>query len=223
VNTSSFRAPLLALGFCALAFGQASAPPVKVGIIHIQNAIIQTKDGQKAAADLNEKFGPRRKQVEAKQNELQQMEQQFRTGANTMSDEAKVKLQRDIEQRRKQLQREMDDANAEVEQEQGRLLQDLGQKLMAVLDRYATEKGFALILDVSSPQTPVLYASNTIDITNDIVALYDKGAGQTGAAPAAGAPTGAAAPTGGTAPGGAIAPRPAAPKPAAPKPAATPK
>ena len=122
------------------------------------------------------------------------MEQQFRTGANTMSDEAKNKLQRDIEQRRKQLQRDMDDANAELEQEQGRVMQDLGQKIMAVLDRYASEKGFALILDVSSPQTPVLYASNTIDITSDIVELYDKGAVPDGGAPAAGAPTGAAAP-----------------------------
>jgi outer membrane protein len=203
-------APLLALGFGVLAFGQAAATPTKVGIIHIQNAIIQTKDGQKAAAEIDAKFGPKRKQVEGKQGELQQMETQYRTGANTMSDEAKQKLMRDIDQRRKQLQREMDDANAELEQEQGRVLQELGQKIMAVIDRYANERGFALILDVSSPQTPVLYASNAIDITRDIVELYDKT--QSGsAAPAA--PTGAA--TGGPASG---VPRPpaTAPKPAAP-------
>jgi outer membrane protein len=196
---SLLRAPLLALGFGALAFGQASAPPVKVGIIHIQNAIIQTKDGQKAAADLDAKVGPRRKAVEQKQSDLAQMEQQFRTGANTMSDEAKAKLSRDIEVRRKQLQRDMDDANAEIEQEQNRVLQELGQKIMAVIDRYATEHGFALILDVSSPQTPVLYASNAIDITRQIVELYDKGQGT--AAPAAAKPA---------------APAPAAAKPAAP-------
>ncbi len=130
--------------------------------------------------------------MEQKQSELQQMEQQFRTGANTMSDEAKLKLTRDIDQRRKQLQREMDDGQAELEQEQGRVLQDLGQKMMSVIDHYAAEHGFVLILDVSSPQTPVLYASNTIDITREIVELYDK-AQSGGAAPAA-APTGA--PTG---------------------------
>ncbi len=207
MNTSLLRAPLLALGFGALAFGQASTTPSKVGIIHIQNAIIQTKDGRKAAADLDAKFAPRRKEVENKQNDLQQMEQQYRTGANTMSDDAKQKLMRDIDQRRKQLQRDMDDANAEVEQEQNKVLQELGQKIMAVIDRYASEKGFALILDVSSPQTPVLYASNGIDITRDIVDLYDKAQG---AAPAAAAPGAPAAPA-------------AAPKPAAPKPAASPK
>jgi outer membrane protein len=203
VKTSLFRVSLLALGFGALAFGQAGAPPMKIGIIQIQNAIVQTKDGQKAAAEIEAKIAPRRKQVESKQSELQQMETQYRTGANTMSDEAKQKLARDIEQRRKQLQRDTDDANAELQQEQNRLLQELGQKVMAVIDRYASERGFALILDVSSPQTPVLYASNTIDITRDIVDLYDKT--QSGSAAAAPAAAPAAVPP-------AAAPKPAPPK-----------
>jgi outer membrane protein len=195
----------LALGFGVLAFGQAGAPPTKVGIIDIQRAIIQTKDGQKAAADINTKFEPKRKEMDGKQAELKQMEQQYRTGANTMSDEAKQKLMRDIDQRRKQLQRQTDDAQAELDAEQQRILQDLGQKLMAVVTRYANERGFALILDVSNAaNTPVLYASNSIDITRDIVELYDK---QTSApAPAASAPAG----------GNAVKPPAAAPKPAAP-------
>jgi outer membrane protein len=202
VNTSLLRAPLLALGFGVLAFGQAGAPPTKVGIIDIQRAIIQTKDGQKAAADLNTKVEPKRKEVDAKQAELKQMEQQYRTGANTMSDEAKQKLMRDIDQHRKQLQRQTDDAQAELEAEQQRILQDLGQKVMAVVTRYANEHGFALVLDVSNAaNTPVLYASSSIDITADIVALYDK---QPAApAPAASAPAAAKPP--------AAAPKPAAP------------
>jgi outer membrane protein len=179
------------LGFGVLAFGQAGAPPTKVGIIDIQRAIIQTKDGQKAAADLNTKVEPKRKEVDSKQAELKQMEQQYRTGANTMSDEAKQKLMRDIDQHRKQLQRQTDDAQAELEAEQQRILQDLGQKVMAVVTRYANEHGFALVLDVSNAaNTPVLYASSSIDITADIVALYDKQA--TASAPAAAKPPAAA-------------------------------
>lgn len=217
MNHALLRAPVLALTFGLMAFGQAT-PPSKVGIIHIQNAIIQTKDGQKAAAEIDAKFGPKRKEVERKQSDMQQMENQYRTGANTMSDEAKQKLARDIDQRRKSLQREMDDAQAELEAEQGRVIQELGQKMMAIIDRYANERGFALILDVSSPQTPVLYASNTIDITRDIVDLYDRNTGGA-AAPAAG---GAGAATGApaAAPSGAVMRPPAA---TAPKPAAPPK
>jgi outer membrane protein len=68
----------------------------------------------------------------------------------------------------------MEDAQADLEQDQQRLVQELGQKIMVVVDKYAKDNSFTLVLDVSSPQTPVLYASNTIDITKDIVDLYDK-------------------------------------------------
>ncbi len=202
MRKSLFCAPLLALSFGVLAFGQASTPPTKVAIMHLQNAMAQTKDGQKAAAEMETKYGPRRKDIERKQAEMQQLETQYRNTANTMSQEARDKLARDIDQRRKQIQRDMDDANAELQQDQDRVLQQLGQKMMAVIDRYAAEKGYALVLDISSPQTPVLFASNTIDITTDIVALYDK------AVPTAAAPASAT--------GNAATPAPVAPRPAAP-------
>jgi outer membrane protein len=206
VRKSVFAAPLLALGFGVLALAQTNAP-TKVGIIHIQNAIVQTKDGQKAAAEIESRFTPKRKALEQKQADLQQSQEQYRKGANTMSEEARNKLARDIDQRQKLLQRDADDAQAELEQEQGKVLQDLGQRMMAIIDKYATDRGFALILDVSSPQTPVLYASNSIDITKDIIELYDKAAAS---GPSAAAP--AAAPAAKPAAAPAAAPKPAAPK-----------
>lgn len=173
MKTSVFAAPLLALGFGMMAYGQ-TAGPSKIGIIHIQNAIIQTKDGQKAAAELEGKFAPKRQEFERKQQEMSQLESQYRSGVNTMSEEAKQKLSRDVDQKRKALQRDADDAQAELEQDQNRVLQELGQKMMGIINKYAKDNGFSLILDVSSPQTPVVYASNTIDITSDIIQAYDK-------------------------------------------------
>lgn len=189
----AFAAPLLAMGCGILAFAQ-SGPPTKVGIIHIHNAIIQTKDGQKAAAEMDAKFAPKRKEFDEKQSELAKLQTQYRNSANTMSEEARQKLAREIDQKTKMLQRDMDDAQAELEQEQQRVLNDLGQKMMVVIDKYANDRGFSLILDVSSPQTPVLYASNTIDITRDIVELYDKNSALPGAATPAAAKPAAAAP-----------------------------
>jgi outer membrane protein len=62
---------------------------------------------------------------------------------------------------------------------------------MAVLEKYATANGYSLVLDVSNPQTPVLWASQTIDITTEIVKLYDQANPGTGASSAA-KPAGAA-------------------------------
>jgi outer membrane protein len=64
-------------------------------------------------------------------------------------------------------------------------MQELGGKMMAVLEKYATQNAFAVVLDVSNPQTPVLWAASAVDITNDIVKLYDQAYPGTAAAPAA--------------------------------------
>ena len=79
----------------------------------------------------------------------------------------------------------MEDAQAEYDQEQRKVLDGLGQKMMQVIDKYAATNGYSVILDVSNPQTPVLYASNAVDITKDIIELYDKAAASAPAAPQA--------------------------------------
>ena len=66
------------------------------------------------------------------------------------------------------------DAQEELQGEQQKVLQSLGQRMMAVIEKYAKDNGYTMILDVSNPNTPVLYASSGIDITQDIVSLYDK-------------------------------------------------
>ncbi len=158
----------------AAALSLEAQTPTKVAIIHIQNAIIGTKDGQKAASELQTKFAPKKAEIDKKQSLIAQLQDQLRKGSNTMSDDAKQKLMREIDENTKSLNRSTEDAQAELDQEQNKIMQQLGQRMMAVIDKYARDNGYTLILDVSSPQTPVLYAANGIDITSEITALYDK-------------------------------------------------
>ena len=175
--------PVLALGMAAMAHAQT---PTKVAIIHVQNAILSTKEGQKAANDLNAKFAPKKSELDKKQSELANIQDQLRKGSATMSEEVKAKLMRDFDSGNKNLQRDTQDAQDELDQEQGKVMQELGNKMMGVIEKYATQNGISLVVDVSNPQTPVLWASQTIDITGDIVKLYDQANPGTGAsAPAA--------------------------------------
>ena len=75
---------------------------------------------------------------------------------------------------------------------------------MAVIEKYAKDNGYTIVLDVSNPNTPVLYASSGIDITQDIVQLYDKSSTNGGpagatATPAPGTPRTSTTPPGSTA------------------------
>lgn len=181
----------------------AQAPAAKVGVINIQQAIIGTKEGQAAAQSLQAKFEPKRKELEGKQQEIQGKQTQLRNMSNAASDDQRRKLTTDIDQLQKSLQRASEDAEAEFQQEQGKLLNDLGGRLMQTLDKYSRDNGFTLILDTSSQQTPVLWFANGVDVTAEVVALYDKNAPSTIGTPGAAKP-------------------PAAPPAAAPKKPATP-
>src|SRR5271165_721851 len=145
----------LLLGFSTLAQAQSNG---KVGVINIQSALVSTKDGQKAAGELEAKSMPKKKAIDGKQSEINNLKDQLQKGQNALSDTAKQELIRNIDVKTKSLNRDMEDAQAELDAEQQKILQDLGGRMMAVIDKYAKDNGFTLILDVSSPQTPVLFA-----------------------------------------------------------------
>jgi outer membrane protein len=195
VNSKLLVVPSLVL---AATLGvQAQNPPNKIAVIAIQQAIVATKDGQKAAAELDSKAGPKKKELEGKQSDINSLQDQLSKGQNTLSEATKNDIYKNIESKKKSLQRDFEDAQAEMDQEQQKILQQLGQKMMAVIERYARDNGFTLVVDVSNPQTPVLYAAPSIDITKDIIELYDKSSAQmttpprSTAVPAAPKPAGA--------------------------------
>ncbi|MBV8902649.1 MAG: OmpH family outer membrane protein [Acidobacteriia bacterium] len=193
---------LLAALLCLAAGAFAQQPSAKVGVISIQGAIAGTKDGQKASQELDTKFMPRKKEFDTRQSEIAQLQDQYNKGGTVMSEDKRNQLARDIDEKKKRLQRDMQDAEEELQGEQQRLLQGLGQRMMAVIEKYAKDNSYTMILNVSDPNTPVLYASSAIDITQDIISLYDKTSSNGGPTATPGTP-------------GAPAPKAAGPGPAA--------
>lgn len=207
MKSKVFVWPLLAL---AGTMG-AQAQSQKIAVIQLQVAIAQTKDGQKAAAELESKAAPKKKELDQKQADINALKDQLQKGQNTLSEATKNEIYNNIQQKTKSLQRDYDDAQADMDQEQQRILQTLGQKILAVIERYARDKGYTMVVDVSNPQTPVMYASPSIDITKDIIELYDQNA------PAMSAPaTGKTTPLANPAPARQQAPAPPAAKPGTP-------
>jgi len=204
----------------ALVLGaEAQSQTGKIAVIYLQGAIGNTKDGQKAVSELEAKTAPKKKEIDQKQNEIASLQDQLTKGANTLSDTAKNDLYKNIETKKKNLQRELEDAQAELDQDQQKILQQIGSKMQAVIERYAHDHGYVLVVDVSNPQSPVFYASPSIDITKEIIELYDQSAAAL-SNPAPAARPGASAPAIGapsTPPAGRAPATPPPAKPATPK------
>ena len=147
----------------------------KIALIDMNTAITQTQEGQQEAKELEVKFAPTSTRINEKQQKITDLRNQLSRGSNTMSDDARRKLLRDIQSTERDLKREREDARAEFTQEQGKLANEIGSKLLATIQKYSIDKGLSLVLNVSAlPNLSVVFALNELNITEDIVKLYDQ-------------------------------------------------
>ncbi|PYU11712.1 MAG: hypothetical protein DMG29_15480 [Acidobacteria bacterium] len=177
--------------------GGGSAPaasPTKTGVLNVRQAIVSTSEGKQASAELQSQFSPRQNELENLNKQIEDVRSRLSAGARTLSDEEKTRLTRDGEKLARQLQRKQQELEEEVNTAQGEVFDRIGRKLLDVLDRYSRENGYSLVLDTSAQSTPVLYASSQVDVTQDIIRLYDQAYPVKGGAPASATPRQPAAP-----------------------------
>jgi outer membrane protein len=91
-----------------------------------------------------------------------------------MAQAAKDDLARTIDTKTKSYNRDMEDAQAEFQGEERKMLEELSGKMQVVIEKYGVANGYTLLLDVSNQNTNVIWISTAIDVTKDIIDLYDK-------------------------------------------------
>lgn len=182
----TWRKPLIGLkaALCLILLASTAAAQSSMALLNVQEAIQRTAEGQQLIKQLETKYEPTRQRLESKNVDLAQKRDQMQKGANTMSDEARRTLAREIQKAETDLQREAEDARGEFSREQGELFNSVGQKMMAVIDKYSKANGFQIVMDISNPQSPILYAVNEVNITAAIITAYDAEHPVNSAAPA---------------------------------------
>jgi outer membrane protein len=196
---------LAALVSIPAAWGQAGAKasadaPSKVGVINVQVAITSTAEGKQASLELQSQFAPRQTELENLRKQIEDIQTRLRNGASTLSDDEKARLGREGDALTRTFQRKQQDLQDDGNEAQRDVVDRIGRKMLDVVDKYSRENGFAVIIDTSAQNTPVVYAANQVDITQDIVRLYDTAypVKTSGAAPAPQkAPASARPPAGG--------------------------
>ena len=188
-----------------------------VGVIDIQQAIAASNEGQRDFGSLEKKFEPKRTELSNQNTEVENLKKQLSTQGDKLNEDARNKLVKDIDSKQKNLQRSLEDAQADFQAQQNEILNRIGQKMMDTAIKYAQAHAIGVIIDASSPQSGVLWANEGMNITKPVVDAYNVSSGVP--APPNTPAAASASPKPST---GAVAPKPATPKPAT-SPATTPK
>jgi len=151
----------------------APAGPAKIAVIAFQVAVAQTNEGQRNFADLLKKYDPRRQQLKALSDEVHNLTKQLQAQGDKLSDAERASRANAIDVKKKQLDRSAEDAQNDYTQEMQEVYNGLASKVYDVMATYAQQQGFTLVLDVSQQQTPVLFASDSTNITKQVIDAYN--------------------------------------------------
>ena len=151
-----------------------SAAAGKIAVINVRQAIVTTAEGKQASAELQSQFAARQNELEGLNKQINDLRQRLSAGAATLSDEEKARLTQQGQRLTQQLDRKNNEMQEDVNAAQADVVDRIGRKMMDVLDRYARENGIVAAFDSSSQNTPILFASTNIDITQEIIKLYDQ-------------------------------------------------
>ena len=168
--TASLIGPASLCAQAAPAAGSVGA--TKVGVLNVRQAIVATSEGKQASSELQGQFASRQTELENMNKQINDIRQRLQANEGKLSPEEAARLQRQGESLAKQLQRKQEDYQEDVNAAQQDVIERIGRKMIDVLDRYARENGFVAVFDSSAQGAPI-YVANGVDVTAEIVKLYD--------------------------------------------------
>jgi outer membrane protein len=181
------------------AANNAAAPVVtnatgtKLGTINVEQAIFATNEGQRDFEALSKKLEPKQTELKGVNDEVEALKKQLSTQGDKLNEDSRATLVKQIEQKQKSLERQVQDARDDAQSQQNEIAQRILQKMGPMLVKYAADQGYGVIIDTSNqwPNGPVLWAGPAVDITRSVVDLYNSQSGvpAPAARPAAARPT----------------------------------
>jgi outer membrane protein len=174
-----------------------NATGTKIGTINVEQAIFATNEGQRDFEALSKKLEPKQNELKGMNDEVDGLKKQLSTQGDKLNEESRGSLVKQVEQKQKSLERAVQDARDDAQNQQNEIAQRILQKMAPILVKYAGENGFGVIIDTSNPwpQGPVLWAGPSVDITKPVVDAYNAQSGVPAPAPSAPKP-GTAKPSG---------------------------
>lgn len=145
----------------------------KVVIVDFERAVVESAEGKKASEKFNAALQAKQADLEKRQKDIDDSTKKLQTGARTLSDAAKAEIQRDIDHKNTDLQRLNEDAQKELQALRDELLRPIAEKATALMNALAGEQGYTMVVDISNPQTSVVFWNPKSDVTSELVKRID--------------------------------------------------
>jgi outer membrane protein len=155
-----------------------AADALKLGYIDALKVFDQSKNGKKAKGLLEEFVKSRQKIIDLEEAEIKELEDGLVKQESVLSPDAKKAKQEDLQKKFLAYQKKATDLNREIQDKKTDVLNEFHRQLQAVVKRVAEREGYTLVFDkgsgTPSEVSSLLYAKETLDVTEKVLAELDK-------------------------------------------------
>jgi Skp family chaperone for outer membrane proteins len=156
------------------------AAPAKIAVIAFEQGVVSTNEGQKALADVQKKYEPKKTAIDAQAAEVESLQKQVQALPATTSDEERAKRLKDIDIKQKHLQADAEEAQNSYQSDLQEAYSKVAQKFGGTAVKYAHDNGFTILVNVGQSQQglpTVLWWDPTTDITQAAINAYNVSSG----------------------------------------------
>lgn len=162
--------PIVAAYAIAMAASVAAAADLKIGYIVTPRLLAESKLGKESSAKLKAKAESAEKGLEKKMGELKKLQEDIQKRMAVLNDEEKAKLGEEYERQMRDAKRSKEDAQRDFDKTRSQIENDMMTKFRGVIEKFAKENGYDLVLDAGT----LLYISQKADVTDEVIKLADK-------------------------------------------------
>ncbi len=141
----------------------------KIAIINLQKAVLESNEIKKASVALQTKFQPRQQELEKLQQDIERIQQTLQNGQGKLSQQGEADLQAEGTRKQTALTRKSEDLQKDVDAERNEILAKSSKQMQEVVGKLATEKGYDVVVDVST----TVFFKPALEITTDAITAYN--------------------------------------------------
>jgi outer membrane protein len=149
----------------------AAAGPLRIGVINVERLVQESALGKEAFNRVKKLNDQKKEEGEKLQKELRDLEQKLADQGSALADDKRETLQKSYQEKAISFKRFQDDATRDLDAAQKKELGDLERRIFPVINQVGKEKGYTMIFNKF--QAGLLYADEAVDLTDEVLKVFN--------------------------------------------------
>jgi outer membrane protein len=152
----------------------AMSQTLNIVYVDLQRVMLESDKGKEAKKTLTDEAERLKKNLDAKQDELQKLKDAMEKQGAMITQEARAEKDKQYQAKLKDYQRLGNDYQAELQQKDMEFTQKILKDIEEVVRGLGEKEKYSLILEKS--QAGILFGANSLDITTKVITLFNDAA-----------------------------------------------